>query len=60
LEVGVDMIAGIWVAAAAVAMVFAFGETVAGIAIVAATGQIVTYIFSFLAWRALLAQITSR
>ncbi len=48
------MIAGIWVAAAApamaaVAIVFAFGETVAGIAIVAATGQIVTYIFSFLA-----------
>ena len=59
------MIAGIWVAAAAAAMaavaiVFAFGETVAGIATVAATGQIVTYIFSFLAWRALLAQITSR
>jgi hypothetical protein len=42
------MIAGIWVAAAAAEMVFAFGETVAGIAIVAATGQIVTYIFSFL------------
>jgi len=49
LEVGIDLIAGIWVAAAAVAMVFAFGETVAGIAIVAAMGQIVTYIFSFLA-----------
>jgi hypothetical protein len=47
------MIAGIWVAAAAAAMaaaaiLFAFGETVAGIAFVAATGQIVTYIFSFL------------
>lgn len=54
LEVGVDMIAGIWTVAAAAAMaavaiLFAFGETVAGIAIVAATGQIVTYIFSFLA-----------
>ena len=44
------MIAGIWLAAAAaVPIVFALGETVAGIAFVAATGQIVTYIFSFLA-----------
>lgn len=47
------MIAGIWVAAAAVAMaalaiLFASGQPVAGIATVAATGQIATYVFSFL------------